>query len=87
LLTLLFLSAMVLMWYVPFDGPSLFVTHNPCSFDEHLYLSSTLVVLYNIDKGAPNPKLNQFGHILSNIPGDAIFVFGGRSNELEDIPK
>nr|QBK86188.1 MAG: hypothetical protein LCMAC101_07830 [Marseillevirus LCMAC101] len=62
------------MWYVPFEGPARFVKKQPCSFEENLSISPTLIVLYNIDKGSPNPKLKPFGHILSNIPGDAIFI-------------
>ncbi|GAG48876.1 unnamed protein product, partial [marine sediment metagenome] len=54
--------------------------------EEHLSLSPTLFVLYNLDKGTPNLKLKQFGYILSNIPGDAIFISEGLSSGLkEDI--
>ncbi len=82
------LSVMVLMWYVPFDGPPRFVKKQPHSFDEHLALSPTLVVLYNINQESPNPKLKQFGHILSNIPGDAIFISEElSSNQSKDISK
>lgn len=62
------------MWYVPFDGPSQFVRTQPHKFEEHLALSPTLCVLYNINRETPNLKLKQFGYILSNIPGDAIFI-------------
>ena len=77
---------MALMWYVPFDGPSRFVKDQPHSFEEHLSLSPTLLVLYNINKGSPNPKLQSFGYVLSNIPGDAIFISEGLSSHYpEDI--
>jgi hypothetical protein len=74
------------MWYVPFDGPAQFVRTKPHSFEEHLAISPTLFVLYNIDKGSPNPTLQKFGHVLSNIPGDAIFISEGLSSHYpEDI--
>ena len=79
---------MALMWYVPFDGPAQFVKTKPHSFEEHLALSPTLCVLYNINREdpTPNPKLKQFGYILSNIPGDAIFISEGiSSHQPEDI--
>lgn len=74
------------MWYVPFDGPAQFVKTQPHSFEEHLALSPTLCVLYNINRETPNLKLKQFGYILSNIPGDAIFISEGLSSHYpEDI--
>ncbi len=79
---------MALMWYVPFDGPARFVTDNPHSFEEHLALSPTLCVLYNINREdpTPNPKLQKFGYVLSNIPGDALFIAEGLSSHSpEDI--
>jgi len=79
---------MALMWYVPFEGPPRFVKEKPCSFEEHLSISPTLIVLYNINMGnpIPNPTLKPFGHILSNIPGDALFIAEGiSSGEPEDI--
>ena len=74
------------MWYVPFDGPPRFVKSQPHSFEENLSLSPTLCVLYNIDRGTPNLKLKSLGYILSNIPGDAIFITEGLSSHSpEDI--
>ena len=81
---------MALMWYVPFDGPSRFVKDQPHPFEEHLSLSPTLIVLYNIDREnpTPNPKLQSFGYVLSNIPGDAIFISEGLSSHRPvDISK
>ena len=77
---------MALMWYVPFDGPARFVRKQPHSFEEHLALSPTLCVLYNINRENPTLKLRQFGYALSNIPGDAIFISEGLlSHYPEDI--
>ena len=79
---------MTLMWYVPFNGPSRFVRSQPHPFEEHLSLSPTLIVLYNINREnpTPNPKLQSFGYVLSNISGDAIFIAEGLSSHFpEDI--
>ncbi len=69
----------VLVWLVPFevDKSPVFVWLNPerivGRYEEHLCLSESLVVFYNINEKSPNVHLQKFGGLLSNIPGYAMF--------------
>ncbi len=78
--------------YVPHSGKPKLRKGLPDGFncDENLVISPQCTVFYNITHSTPNPNLAKFGHILSNIPGDAIFVYDEINipeNFLELLPK
>lgn len=54
-------------------------------FDEHLVISPHHVLLYNIDKDTPNPYLQPYGYVMSNIPGDAMVIQHDDKGETVDI--
>lgn len=69
-------------WYVHHGSTPEFIEFdNKRVFDENLYISSnpSITVLYNIDKGSPNPYLQQFGYVFSNIPGDMILIYDNKN--------
>lgn len=64
----------VLVWIVPFHASPAFIWVNPDQlvYENHLCLSDSLVVFYNITESSPNGHLKKFGGSLQNIPGNAI---------------
>lgn len=66
-----------LMWVVPHEGMPMFRKYTIGDmplFDEYVIISSSLAVYFNINKNSANANLQHFGHVLQNIPGDAIIT-------------
>ncbi len=74
--------------YVPHRGKPVFLQGIPKNFksEEYLVISPQLMVLYNTIYQTPNAILARYGHILNNIPGDAVFV-SETEDGMIDIPE
>lgn len=70
--------------YFPHSGVPVIRTGVPAGFKgcEHLAISPTIMVYYDVTHSTPNMSLAKFKHVLSYIQGDAIFVC-----EDGDIPE
>lgn len=73
--------------WCPHSGEPTYRVGFPKGFSgsECLAISENLTVLYNITQTTPNASLAGFGHILANIPGDAVIVYEKDDCE-RDIP-
>lgn len=74
------------VWFVKHgESPSFVHVKKVPHFDEYAMISPDHILFYNMNKDKPNPYLQQFGYIMSNIPGDAMIVCETDEGE-EDIP-
>ena len=75
------------VWFVKHGDVGKFVEQKniPDNFDEGLSLGPGYTLLYNLDKFTPNPYLQKFGYIVTNIPGDAVVIYED-NDRIKDIP-
>lgn len=73
------------VWFVKHgESPKFINVNNIPHFDEYLVISPEHILFYNLDKKVPNSYLQQFGFVMSNIPGDAMVVYE-TDDKLKDI--